>query len=124
MLFKIMGRKLFRLEGMLIFLFVAGLLLQQGCGNEQFTPGVNCEEVTFSGNVERIFRNSCALPECHVPSNPERVDFTVFANIRAEGEEIIPWVERRSMPPAGAEPITQTEIEEIVCWIESGTPDN
>ena len=100
------------------------LLIQLGCGNETFTPDIPLGEVSFTNDVSPIFENSCALPGCHVPNNAPRIDFTQLENIQDEGEEIIPWVTRRSMPPADAEPITTEEINLIVAWIEQGALNN
>ena len=83
---------------------------------------VNCEEITFSGNVEMIISTNCAIPGCHVPGTL-RVSWQKFSNVQAFAEEIKSRTGTLDMPRGGGS-LTPEEIDILACWVDAGAQDN
>lgn len=108
-----------------ILLISVGVGFQVSCGNETFTPpAVDCETITYTENIRPIIETRCAIPSCHVPNNPPRLDFTDVEHLQEASNAIRNFWLPVMMPPSGEEPLTQLQIEEIFCWIDAGALDN
>ncbi len=95
-------------------------------GNGQVSqPPVNCEAIqaTFSGNVAAIIQTQCAVAGCHAAGSINGPGpLTNFNQIKAASLQVKDAVVSRRMPAGGA--LSQAQINQIVCWVDSGAPAN
>ena len=83
-----------------------------------------CDTITFAKHIAPIFTNQCAT--CHFTGGqyPELVDYTTIktqvdgGRIQARVIDQLP----SPMPQGGS--LTQTELDLIKCWLNSGAPNN
>jgi len=86
---------------------------------------VDCSVIakSFSTNVQPIISSRCAIPGCHgagsVNGPGELTNYQQIFNARSQ---IRPAVSSGLMPQGGS--LTQAQINTIVCWIDSGAPNN
>lgn len=76
--------------------------------------------VTWSQDVRPIIETRCSKAACHGGSN--RVLFGSYETVKLHAQQIKVQVSMRSMPQDGQ--LTDDEIKKIVCWVESGAPEN
>lgn len=76
--------------------------------------------ISFSTSITSIISNNCAISGCH--AGDQFPDFRVFANIQENASRIKQRVTNKSMPIGRT--LTQTQIAQIVCWIDDGALDN
>jgi hypothetical protein len=84
-------------------------------------------QVTFSGHVNPIIQQNCAISGCHVAGGDGNGVFTTYAPIKAHvdaGRFRHSVLEGNSpvMPPTGQLPAEQLRILE--CWVNNGAPNN
>ncbi len=115
--------------GFWMFLVVAFFAATVGCENlnqEELFPVETFEcdpaTVTFEAVVKPIIDTNCAIAGCHVPGTG-RVNLQNFDVIVFNREDIRTRVITRDMPRAGLS-LTSLEVNQIVCWIDSGAQDN
>lgn len=84
---------------------------------------------TWSGTVEPITQEHCALSGCHVPGGDGSGDFTTWAGLHAKVVDgtLIPSIEWAPnaivMPPVGAK-LSDCDIAIIKRWVDAGAPNN
>ncbi|WP_127129094.1 c-type cytochrome [Pseudoflavitalea rhizosphaerae] len=111
------------------------LLIYCSCSSKKEDPvdpgggggggGVNCEGVakTFSANVQPIIQASCQLSGCHDGASTNGPGpLTTYNQIKNASVRIRAAVISRQMPKGGS--LTDAQIKSIVCWIDSGSPNN
>jgi uncharacterized membrane protein len=114
--------------GMGAFFF---LLAVVAC-KDKTEPGreVDCSKVsgaTFtsnSGKMQAIVANKCGSSTCHAAGGDGSVHWTYST----EYDSLTPHLDHmyegviieKEMPPAGATPLTEDELDLIQCWKESG----
>lgn len=79
--------------------------------------------ISYKDVIQPILNTNCNLANCH-SSGSSRGDWTVFANVRASANAIKSRTTGRSMPPSGSPALTQTQIDEIACWVDDGANNN
>lgn len=87
--------------------------------------GINCDGVnaTFSANVQPIIQGSCQLSGCHDASSTNGPGpLTSYDKIKSASARIRAAVISRQMPKGSS--LSEAQIKSIVCWIDSGTPNN
>jgi len=112
-----------------LFLFCS-LLFSCYYDNEEELLGENApvcklEEVTFSGDIEPIVAQSCAINGCHLPGGAGNGVFLTFEGILAKvtnGSLQNRVVQERTMPPNAS--LSDCEINKISFWINQGAPNN
>jgi hypothetical protein len=121
--------------------FVATLLLTSSCSFNNFEdlkPAVGpCDtvQVSFATDIIPIMERNCSNQsfnnfngDCHQSGSPI-ADYTIYAGVKAkvdEGKLEQRALIEKTMPPTfsnGPRP-DSTELQMIMCWIESGAPDN
>ncbi|HKX27807.1 MAG TPA: DUF3471 domain-containing protein [Blastocatellia bacterium] len=123
-----MGRRRLFLVLAMIFCSTMGLLIiKSGRAADPAGP----RPVTFNKDVASIFFKNCA--ECHRPGEGAPFSVLSFKDARPWAKSIREQVVSRQMPPWHADPhygefknnrtLTQSEIETIVAWVESGAPE-
>jgi hypothetical protein len=87
----------------------------------------NCEGkgFTYSEDVKQIINTSCAISDCHVEGNtqnlPHLLNYMDVFDLRGK---IGNRVGSRTMPPSSAGiSLSNAEINAIVCWVKSGSPE-
>jgi len=96
-----------------------------GGGGNGGNGNVDCATVakSFSANVQPITSSRCAVPGCHgagsVNGPGELTTYQQIFNARAQ---IRPAVSSGLMPQGSS--LTQAQINTIICWIDSGAPNN
>ncbi len=105
------------------------LLIFCGCYNQKeellYSGGNNCSGVnaTFSATVQPIIQANCQLSGCHDGSSTNGPGpLTSYERIRDASVRIRRVVISREMPKGGS--LSAEQIKSIVCWIDSGTPNN
>ncbi len=107
---------------------LAVMLLQESCVSHDFAS-FTCpeEEVSYAQDVHPIVMSKCAVSGCH-GSDPNLPDWTDFGTFQegAQSGNVRNYVLNRIMPPAEspAGPLSQDEINKIVCWANQGAPNN
>ncbi len=93
-----------------------------GCGSEKeisLLTGISLES-----NIFPLIETNCAISGCHLDSQqPLYTDPSIvrdFANQIAN--RVSSQSPSRVMPPSGSLP--QNEIDQILCWVNDGSPDN
>ena len=105
------------------------LLICTGCYNQKeellYSGGIACSGVnsTFSTTVQPIIQANCAISGCHDGSSTNGPGpLTSYERVRDASARIRRVVISREMPKGGS--LTAEQIKSIVCWIDSGTPNN
>ena len=84
-----------------------------------------CESaVVFTSDIEPIINTNCAIMECHVAGgvSPE---FTSYEKIKDRAAEIKHETQVLHMPPPSSGiSLSQSQIDQIACWVEQGAPRN
>ncbi|MFT6214218.1 MAG: hypothetical protein ACJAS3_000610 [Roseivirga sp.] len=92
----------------------------EGC-EVQLQAKVN-SDVTF-GNIKSIIEINCAISGCH--SGSQSPNFTIDANIKGSANRIQARSSARSMPPSSSGlSLSQTQIDQIACWVADGANIN
>ena len=85
-----------------------------------------CASVTFSGQVNPIIQQNCAISGCHVANFPDG-DFTKFSDLHEKVTDgsfknsVIDWNAPR-MPDNHKLP--EENIRILQCWLNQGAPNN
>ena len=105
------------------------IVIGSACVNDKeellFPPGTDCAGVNakFSTDVSPIIQSRCAVSGCHDGSSTNGPGpLTTYERIRDASGKIKPAVVSRIMPKGSS--LSADEIKKIVCWIESGSPNN
>ena len=87
---------------------------------------VDCATVTnkaFAANISPLVQSRCAISGCHASGSLNGVGaLTTYAQISAASARIRTAVASGSMPQGST--LTTAEKNSIVCWIDSGSPNN
>jgi hypothetical protein len=83
--------------------------------------GTNQGSVSYEATVKNIIATNCAISGCHV-AGTGRSNFTEFATIQARAAQIKIRTGNRSMPIGRT--LTEEQIQQIACWVDSGAPAN
>lgn len=76
--------------------------------------------ISFSEKIAPIIESNCAITGCH--NGTQFPDFRSFSNIQNNAARIKTQTVTRTMPLEGS--LTQAQINDIVCWVDDGAPDN
>lgn len=89
-----------------------------------FNPECDGSSPTYLTEIKPIIEANCNSASCH-GTNSNRGDWTSYAllesvltNGKFESEVLV----KQSMPPAG--PLSETTLNLIKCWAETGFPEN
>lgn len=109
------------------------LLILFSCSRDMAEPiDTNCSEAaTYDDNIRRIIDTNCSYAGCHDGSGAAPGNYTFYSGLEVTFKNSDAFVNRvvilKDMPPDYASGPTQLEPEEferILCWIESGFPEN
>ncbi len=92
--------------------------------NNSFT--VDCSTVTnkaFAANISPLIQSRCAIPGCHAAGSGNGPGQLIsYSDISNAASRIRIAVSNGTMPQGSS--LTTAEKNSIVCWIDSGTPNN
>ncbi len=112
-----------------VIVFSATVVLISSCYNQKeellYPLGANCNGINakFSVDVNPIIQTNCAISGCHDGSSTNGPGpLTSYDRIRDAASRIRTAVVDRTMPKGST--LSTDDIRKIVCWIDSGTPNN
>lgn len=103
------------------------------CTKDQAEPFVsNCvEPVNYEDDIAQIIDNTCAYSGCHNGTGAAPGNYGFYSGLRNTFQNSDEFVNRvislKDMPPdyaTGPTELTAEEFNKILCWIESGYPEN
>jgi hypothetical protein len=93
---------------------------------ELLYPGISdCQlNAKFASTVNPIIQSKCAIsPDCHASGSTNTAGpLTNYTQIKNLSAVIRGQVVSGLMPKTGS--LTSTELQTIVCWVDSGAPNN
>ena len=107
------------------FPLVALLIFINACSKKpEFTPDCSGTAKSFATDVSPVFQTSCAINSgCHATGSGNGpgplVNYSQIFNAKGG---IRPEVASRHMPLNAT--LTETQLNAILCWIDSGAPNN
>jgi len=110
----------------LVFILPVFISLSCSKDKDNGTPTVDCSTVTnkaFAAHVNPIIQASCAAAGCHATGSFNGPGaLTTYAQISAAATTIRSAVSSGRMPQGST--LTAAQKNSILCWIDSGTPNN
>jgi len=89
-----------------------------GC---EITQQVEIETaISYEATIKPIIETNCAISGCH--NGSVSPDLRTFGSIQASASRIKARTSDRSMPRGRT--LTQTQIDQIACWVDAGAVDN
>lgn len=106
--------------------FVIGACSSNDLDDDQ--TGIDCSSVSpisFSATVQPLVTTKCAISGCHNGDNGAERNWTVPENLQDHASEVkrriqLPEGDPAHMPATGE--LTDTELRNLVCWVEQGAP--
>jgi hypothetical protein len=77
--------------------------------------------ISYANQIKAIITTNCALSGCHDAGSGSR-NWTDFNILKANAANIKTRVVNRTMPPS--QPLKQSEIDLISCWVDDGAANN
>ena len=114
----------------LFFLFIAGLVALASCKKDDDSGGdggIDCDTVKFSTTIAPLLQNNCTNVGCHdVGSALTNGDYTTYAGIEtvAKNDTMRQKVLIDMTMPKGTAVLTQTQLDQVECWLDDGALDN
>jgi hypothetical protein len=78
--------------------------------------------VSYQNDIKPIMNASCAISGCHNGDNGSIRNWTIFANVQSNAQDIKLRTGNKSMPLTGS--LTQDQINLIACWVDDGALNN
>jgi len=99
------------------------ILLSCAKGKVNYSPDCSGAAKTFSGDVSSIISSSCATSGCHAAGSGNGPGaLTNYSEIFNARSSIRRQVGNGSMPQNSS--LTNSQKDAIMCWIDSGAPNN
>jgi hypothetical protein len=112
-----------------ILIIISSVFIIASCSKSGSGGGgtsLDCNTVTnkaFAANVNPIIQGSCAISGCHEAGSVNGVgQLTTYNDIFNHRNEIQSAISAGRMPKTGS--ISTSQKNSILCWIESGAPNN
>jgi len=110
--------------------FSAVVVLASGCSKDNGGGGggasVDCATVTnkaYAANISPIIQSSCAIAGCHAAGSTNGPGpLTTYTEISNAKIRIRAAVSSGQMPQGSS--LTTAQKNSIICWIDSGAPNN
>jgi hypothetical protein len=105
--------------------------LSPGCSYDkiEIEPEACTETYTFNDQIGEIISRNCSYPGCHDGASGNPGNFIFYAGVVSRvtnGQFADRVLNQRDMPPSnatGPTELTDSEINELNCWIEQGYPE-
>ena len=92
----------------------------EGCDAER-TIAIS-SGISLTGDIMPIITSNCAVTGCHNGSRSP--DLRTTAGVIGSADRVRARTSAGTMPPTGRADLSQSNIDEIACWVEDGAPDN
>lgn len=109
--------------------FLTGCLFLTGCyydaGELLYPEGQSCTGVpaSFSTDVFPLIQSRCALTGCHAAGSTNTGgSLTSYSEISSKASLIRNAISSGLMPVGSS--LSTAEIKSILCWVDSGAPNN
>jgi len=98
--------------------YIVNVTDQLGC---EISKSVEIQSgISYQSSIKSIIKNNCAVSGCH--NGTQSPDFRSFSNIQSRANSIKSRTANGSMPKGSS--LSQTQIDQIACWVEDGALDN
>ncbi len=89
------------------------------------TLSVNINSGTsYNTSVKSVIQANCAISSCHVAGG-QSPNLSTLSNIQSNANNIKSRTSSKTMPPANSgRSLSNTEIQNIQCWVDDGAPNN
>lgn len=102
-----------------------------GCSYDkiEIEPEACTESYTFNEHIGEIISRNCSYPGCHDGASGNPGNFTLYSGVASRvtnGQFADRVLNQRDMPPSnatGPTELTDSEMNELNCWIEQGYPE-
>lgn len=84
--------------------------------------GVNQGSVGYEATVKNIIATNCAIGTCHVSGGQAPGNFSQLSVVQSKAAQIKTRTGNKSMPVGRT--LTDEQIQQIACWVDSGAPAN
>ena len=82
------------------------------------------EGVSYKETIEPIIQANCAISGCHITGQQSPV-LQTYDQIAANARGIRSQTSSGIMPPAtSGKKLSPNQVNQIVCWIDAGSPEN
>jgi hypothetical protein len=117
-------KKYIVLSGMSMIIFAIACKKDSGSGGGGGGVQIDCNTVTFSGNIGPLIASRCTNAGCHDASSTNGPGpLTSYAAVFASRFSIQSAVNTNRMPQGGPF-LSDVEKARIKCWIDAGAPNN
>jgi hypothetical protein len=109
----------------ILLISLTGLACSKGSDPHTNNNGVDCSTIakSFSANVMPLVSSRCAISGCHASGSTngpgELITYQEIFNARGNIRSAV----SSGLMPQGST-LTQSQINTILCWIDSGAPNN
>jgi len=90
-----------------------------GC-NAEVTAEV--ETGVVLADIMPIITTNCAISNCHNGDRTSLPNFSMAATLIANAAAVKTRTGNETMPPAGRDDLTASQIQMIACWVDDGAP--
>jgi mono/diheme cytochrome c family protein len=78
--------------------------------------------VSYESTVKNIIATNCSIGTCHVSGGQAPGDFSQLSVVQSRAAQIKTRTGNHSMPIGRT--LTEEQIQQIACWVDSGAPAN
>ncbi|MDZ4715637.1 MAG: SprB repeat-containing protein [Cytophagales bacterium] len=79
--------------------------------------------ISYAAQIQPILNAACNFSGCHGAGTGSR-DWTNFSTVKSKATQIKMRTGNRSMPIGTGPSLSQTQIEQIACWVDDGANNN
>jgi len=104
---------------------VSIMTLVLACGKDPVDPNTSCSTPrSYAGDINPIIQSSCAINSgCHASGSTNGPGpLLIYAEVFNARTQIRTAVANGTMPKTGS--LTNDQKNAIICWIDSGAPNN
>lgn len=109
-----------------LFILVT-LVVIFSCNKPEEVPPAegNCQP-KYTADIKIIADSKCAISGCHDGNGslPDLTNYSALKSRADNGRLQSHVIEKKIMPPASAEKLTEAELETFKCWLENGAPES
>ncbi len=110
----------------LIFLLITSFFIVLSCSKSGSGSSVDCSTVTnkaFAANIDPIIQSTCNIASCHATGSINGPGpLTNYSQVFAARSQVRAAISSGQMPQGST--LSQSQKNSIICWIDSGAPNN
>lgn len=108
-----------------LLLFTTIFLIGCSKGDEKITPVCDGSNLTYSSGISAIINSNCNNSGCH-NSGSSNGDYTSYVGLKGtltNGNFNSRVLNRQDMPK-GSATLSETQLNQLKCWVNNGYPEN